>query len=310
MSFLPRSLLVGCVLLVVVDAALNSSQEQAPARTPKASSGSQPLPGLVWHTDYLEAMTQAQDQGRMLFLFFYNGPNDPSKLSFESRSLADPEVIQRLREHVLVKLPVSAKINLEDEEIHLLSDPAFEHMHGRQGIAVVDLKHQNEDYFGRVVSAFPFSPGLYYTPEALRVIVGLPAGSITQRTMIYAVRMHPERPESTQGKTSFYLIAQAKSHSLHQANIQVQGHHNWDSRFQTITSQLPGELVAQEVCAESWPGQTLIDAAVGCVDAWRQSPGHWSAVRRYHPLFGYDIRRGRNGIWYATGIFATRRQDQ
>jgi hypothetical protein len=29
-------------------------------------------------------------------------------------------------------------------------------------------------------------------------------------------------------------------------------------------------------------------------------------VRSRHPLFGYDIKRGQNGIWYATGIFGRR----
>ena len=63
---------------------------------------------------------------------------------------------------------------------------------------------------------------------------------------------------------------------------------------------------AQEVVAESWPNESLVEACVDCVDSWRQSPGHWRAVRSRHPLFGYDIKRGRNGIWYATGIFGRR----
>ena len=48
----------------------------------------------------------------------------------------------------------------------------------------------------------------------------------------------------------------------------------------------------------------LIDSCIDCVASWRHSPGHWGAVRGRHRLFGYDIRRGRNGIWYGTGIFA------
>jgi hypothetical protein len=40
------------------------------------------------------------------------------------------------------------------------------------------------------------------------------------------------------------------------------------------------------------------------VDSWRHSSGHWQGVSRPHRAFGYDIRRGRNGIWYGTGIFA------
>jgi hypothetical protein len=46
----------------------------------------------------------------------------------------------------------------------------------------------------------------------------------------------------------------------------------------------------------------MIDSCVDCVDSWRQSPGHWGAVRARQSRFGYDIRRGRNGIWYGTGI--------
>ena len=79
------------------------------------------------------------------------------------------------------------------------------------------------------------------------------------------------------------------------------------SQRDQINARLPANLVANEVCAESWPGQTLVEAAEECVDCWRQSPGHWDHVRRRHALFGYDIQRGRNGIWYAAGIFATPR---
>ena len=50
--------------------------------------------------------------------------------------------------------------------------------------------------------------------------------------------------------------------------------------------------------------QGMIDSCIDCVDSWRHSSGHWRGVSRRHRAFGYDIRRGRNGIWYGTGIFA------
>ena len=82
-----------------------------------------------------------------------------------------------------------------------------------------------------------------------------------------------------------------------------QGHHNWQNRFERINAKLSAGLLAQEVCAESWPGQGLLEAARECVHSWRQSPGHWDAVKTQHPVFGYDMQRGANGVWYATGIF-------
>ena len=55
-------------------------------------------------------------------------------------------------------------------------------------------------------------------------------------------------------------------------------------------------------------GFEQVDSAIDCVDCWRQSPGHWGAVRSDQPQFGYDIKKGENGIWYATGLFGNRQQ--
>jgi hypothetical protein len=142
-----------------------------------------------------------------------------------------------------------------------------------------------------------------YTPKQVDIIRNLPPGTPTQRALIYAVRTHPEGPASTDGTFDPVLAKEAERHSLHQARIQLQGHHNWDRRFRRINAALPSGLTACEVCAESWPGESLVEAAVECVNSWRQSPGHWAAVSVACPVYGYDMKLGRNGIWYATGIF-------
>lgn len=142
-----------------------------------------------------------------------------------------------------------------------------------------------------------------YTPEQLEIIRNLPPGTPTQQAIIYAIRTHPDAPASTNGTFDPMLAKEAERHSLHQARIQSQGHHNWDRRFRRINAALPAGMTATEVCAESWPGQTLAEAAAECVNSWRQSPGHWAAVSTACPLYGYDMKRGRNGVWYATGIF-------
>jgi hypothetical protein len=102
------------------------------------------------------------------------------------------------------------------------------------------------------------------------------------------------------------LLSEAESHSQYQARIRLQGHHRWAARFPRINALLPQGLTAREVCAESWPGESLVEAAIECVRCWRLSSGHWSAVRARQGRYGYDIKRGGNGIWYATGIFGGR----
>ncbi|MCG8586150.1 MAG: hypothetical protein MI757_15690, partial [Pirellulales bacterium] len=81
------------------------------------------------------------------------------------------------------------------------------------------------------------------------------------------------------------------------------GHQRWDERFRSIKARISSDLVPVEVCAESWPGENLVEAAIECVYSWRRSDGHWRSVSAYHPIYGYDMARGTNGVWYATGVF-------
>jgi hypothetical protein len=173
-------------------------------------------------------------------------------------------------------------------------------------LAVIDLAHQQAPYYGQVVSALPTTSGGFYQFQSNHVaaVLDLPAGTLTQRTMVFAVRTHPERPASTWGDADPVLVDEAAGHSEHQARIRNQGHHGWGSRFQRIIGRRARYGAPVEIVAESWPGENLTDACVDCVQSWRQSSGHWRNVRSPHTSYGYDIRRGSNGIWYATGIFA------
>lgn len=269
------------------------ARHQAAARLP-----------LNWYEDYATAYWAAYHQGRMLFILFADPEETSLGRQFETQILTDPTVREKLQEYVLVKLPRTAQVIQGGQPVVLLKDPAFSEMLGMEGVAIVDLVHRDQKQYGTVVSVFPFLEGKIYTVEQTNVILTLPPGTLTQRTLIYAVRTHPEQPASTNGQLDPLLVQEAESHAAYQARIQLQGHHHWETRFQRISSRLPGGLWAQEVCAESWPGQNLLEAAIECVRCWRLSAGHWSAVRAAHPRYGYDMKKGDNGVWYATGIFA------
>ncbi|MGE0609874.1 MAG: hypothetical protein AB7O62_22475, partial [Pirellulales bacterium] len=299
--FLLPMLMVACISLQTAYAAEPAKPKVAgPAKAkavPPAKSS------IKWHQDYSQAWNEAWKGGKMLFIYFQPTSLGSARANFESQSLA-PSVLQPFAgKFVWLKIPANARQPGAKANQTLLSHTAFAEMHGQPGIAVIDLESRNTRLYGQVVSAFPFPSGTYYGPRHLSVILGLPHGTLTQRTMVYAVRVHPEAPASAWGTFSHNLAGQAESHSNHQASINLQGHHNWDSRFQMINATLPGGLLAQEVVAESWPGQDMLTAAHECVNSWRQSDGHWSAVRSRHGLFAFDIKRGGNGIWYGTGLF-------
>ncbi|HUE70302.1 MAG TPA: hypothetical protein VMP01_05380 [Pirellulaceae bacterium] len=276
----------------------------------RADANSQPSTdnSIAWRSNYRAALEEAQAAGGMALLWFVDPAGEPENESRQrellSRCLADP----RESRFTPVRLPTDATLPATEETtaIRLLDHPAFAEMFGHPGIAIIDMRDECSPHFHHVVSVYPFVRGSI-SEQSLTALLDLPAGSLTQRTLVWAVRTQSDQPASTSGELSPLLMEEAASHSRHQAAICRQGHHCWEERFHKINERLPADLVAQEICAESWPGQGLLAAAQECVHSWRQSSGHWNAVRTRHPLFGYDMQRGANGIWYAAGVFGRNR---
>lgn len=294
---------VRCLLILVGLACTCLALASVPSDAP---AGDTPEAEVAWRSDYTKAMTQAESRNKMMFIYFCDPGGSQPCNRFKKETLDDPRVRHKLQDYVCVQIPLDAKIKVQGEDMVLLEHESFYEMLGKPGIAIVDFRSTEGSLRGSIVSTFPITEKLWYTPERMAVILDLPAGTLTQRTLIYAVRIHPDKPESTDGQPLPMLFEETLSHSQYQADIRLQGHHTWGSRFRRIVARLPGGMTASEVCAESWPGESLVEAAIECVRCWRFSEGHWSAVRARHRFFGYDMRRGGNGIWYATGIFGSR----
>jgi hypothetical protein len=261
----------------------------------------------AWLHDYAEALHKAKAEQKMLLVHFCKD-SDANCAAIE-RTLTVPQLRHTLQRYVLARVSTEAAISQQGKQVRLLEHSSFGELRGGPGLAVIDMVHKQQPFYGHVVSAVPTVSGGFYQfrPEHVPAVLDLPPGTLTQRTMIFAVRTHPERPASTHGEADPVLIDEAAKHSDHQARIRNQGHHGWGGRFQRIIGRLAGRNrfgAPVEIVAESWPGQTLTDACVDCVQSWRQSSGHWRNVKTHHASYGYDIRQGANGIWYATGIFS------
>ncbi len=257
---------------------------------------------LTWQTDYRAAMKDAAAAKQLLFIWFADPAQEGSNEKLAVNIFAAEAMRSQMARLTLLKLPTTTVIKQsDDKEIKLLEHRAFAELHRGPGLAMIDLRDEKQKHFGYVVTIYPFSRGAISVAR-LKTLCELPAGTLTQRTLMFAVRTHAAAPQSAWSPHSAYLSSEAEKHSVHQASINLQGHHNWEARFHQINSGLGGGS-SKEVCAESWPGQTLVAAAEECVHSWSQSSGHWSAVSARHAHFGYDMKRGTNGVWYATGIF-------
>lgn len=263
--------------------------------TVTAEEGMRSLGELHWYTDYAEAYSHARRTHSKLLIVFQEELSNRHE-TFEREVLASDELMNGLLDYVRVVVPTSE--TTPDEEGLLLEHSSFKHMQRMPGVAILDLSNPDAETFGHLVSAFPFSSGRSYTKSEMQTILGLPEGTITQRTLVYALRRHPGRPRSAYGAAHPYLMQQAHSHSGTMARTRSVGHHNWGYRFGQI-SRAVGP--AREV-AVAGRGYTLVDAANDCIRTWRSSPSHWNMMIRNARYMGYDMVQAGNGMWYATGI--------
>ena len=271
---------------------------------------------ILWETDYEFALEMARSSSRRLLIYLYadNASTIPEELAalsivsasrkFDANVLDDCFVRSGLCWYVLLKLPMDAKIideNGAEQSIHSL--PGFEHMIGHPGLVVIDFECRNTPYYGEVVGILPFLRGIPPTAAQTEVFLELPPGTLTQRTLIYAIRIHPDRPQSTNGEPAPAVMQAATEHALFQAERGVLSHHNFGERSYQVRVALGEGGMPAEICAQSQSGIGLFEGAIACVRAWRHSSGHWSIARKYHRYFGYDMARGKNGAWYAVGFF-------
>lgn len=234
---------------------------------------------IFWHSDYKKATALAKEQRKMLFISF----------DAELPPAFDDRVDEgRLEQYVFLRLARDAQINSDGKRVALLDHAAFAPLRKQAGFAIVDYRHRGPN-FRRVVSVLP----VQYVTAATHVaeLLKLPMGSLSQRTLIWAMRVHPEDPRSADGPRGEELMRHAARHSRSQANRNQQYHN------------LPPSANS-EIVAESWPwNRCIVGAALDIVNSWRQSPGHWSAASRSHRRFGYDMRSNGHK-WFATGVFA------
>ena len=265
---------------------------------------------VQWETDYDFARKTAKKLAKSLLIYLY-ADNDLPELpvgsacrKFDTVILDDETVRSELEGYVRLKLPVNAAITDEEgAKIPLLSLPGFEHMLEHPGLIVIDFASRDEPYYGQLTGILPFLRGECPTAKQTETFLTLPPGTLTQRTLVYAVRVHPDQPLSSEGEALPIVVQKATEHALYQAERGILGHQNFSVRSSQVKDVI-GTGNPSEICAQSRSGESLFEGAIGCMRAWRYSSSHWSIARKSHRYYGYDmVQSDRNGCWYAVGFF-------
>jgi hypothetical protein len=257
----------------------------------------------LWHDDYAKATNAAMKEKKDLIIHFYGQES-------LDKALDSAAVKKKLEKFVCLRVPVDYKF----QDKKLLDYPVLGDMRGKPGLVVVSYHDPKLETFGCLISVHPLIGTRYhwvpaYGADQVLVTLSLPAKStLTQRSLIYAIRVHPEVPQSVYSECHPAFMQHAEAHCRRQAGMQYQHHGDLIAVSNWLRTQGAAFNGASEVVAESWGhfvgGENVMEGSFACVDAWRHSSSHWGAVAGTHSYFGYDICQGRDGTWYACGIFA------
>ena len=290
----------GCIAWCAL-AVLPASAEDA-----KPAENTRQIGDLTWHTEYSTAYRQAKEEHKQLLLFFRDEKDLLTAGQLEQNVLAKPELKGALSKMVRVMIPTTTLIPVgkdakpEDKPVRLLDYNCFAHMQKQAGLAIVDLQDEKDHLFGKCVSAHPFSSNTLTNTGSVKIMLELPRGTITQRTLTYVLRVHPEQPASVWGQGDPMLYEQCRVASQLMVNYGSVGHHDWGNRSALVSSHFgysPMEV------ASIGGGSTLFEAAQSAVNVWRGSGTHWGMMITPNRFFGYDMVQAPNGTWFANGIF-------
>lgn len=261
---------------------------------------------LAWHTEYSTAYRQAKEERKQLLLFFRDEKDLLTAGQLEQNVLAKPELKAPLSKMVRVMIPTTTTIPVgkdakpEDKPVRLLDYNCFVHMQKQPGLAIVDLQDEKDHLFGKCVSAHPFSSNTLNSTGSVKIMLELPRGTITQRTLTYVLRVHPEQPVSVWGQGDAMLFEQCRIASQLMVNYGSVGHHDWGNRSALVGSHFG---VSPMEVSSIGGGATLFEAAQSAVNVWRGSGVHWGMMITPNRFFGYDMVQAPNGTWFANGIF-------
>jgi hypothetical protein len=254
-----------------------------------------------WHDSYVRAVVEATEKAKLLFIVF----EKPG-----SHEITD--VVEKVpvdSEHVYLRLPTESKLETNDGEIVLREDGFFNDLTTKTGIVVIDLLHKDkEKLYKQVVSVLPAHR---ITATNIETVIGLPYATLTQRSMVWAIRTHFRGPQSTQGYPDEALMAHAERHS-NRMIADERRTPSYLSGSMWVTPAMRHDMShpgSSEILVSSWPHRPIrdvMDAAEelirGWHDAYRGVPtGHWGVVMRRARAYGYDMK-SVNGFWLATGV--------
>ena len=154
-----------------------------------------------WSNNYDESMSRAYHTQSMVLMYFHVNNIDLNQDPLYKTLNSEP-IKTLIQNYVLITIPISTIHNINGKNIKLIDHYAYSELLGKPGLVIADFKNRDSKYYGEVISIYHYD----YSIESLISLFNLPYGSLTQRTLIFAIRTHREGPRSTDSQWSEFLM--------------------------------------------------------------------------------------------------------
>ena len=282
--------------------------EPEPAGTPDSTEPTVPVveekPGgqLSWHRDYLAAYDQAADsKTRLMMLFLGEGDiaDDAARAGLES---FEAEVA--LSDVTRLHLPVDFQV--DGTNTPLLQHRSFRHLGGQPGIVLIELSDPNSPLFGQAVSALPLTSDGRFPVEQVKRLIGLPGGSIGQRSLLFALRGAMASESGAIDSPLFNLSPNETLNDLANRNSRYMAHFGRVELFEsgrrlaTLRETFGKEAVSRELTFGTLDATSIQEAATQAVRHWTSTS---TSLNDPATTYGLDLFQSpETGRWYATLI--------
>lgn len=283
-----------------------ATEEASPAKPPETQ-----LAAVKWHEDYLSAYQEAiTKKSRLLMLF--RDRAEPDSVTTSTSGVGAPELQPLLEGFVRVVMPVNFVApggKAGESPKLLLEHRSFRHLGVRPGIAVVDLTDSTSPTFGRVVSAVHQPENGKYTPEILAEMLKLPAGSVSQRTLLLAVRTSVRNGGVSTLESSPLLNKLAGRNSRLMAYYGKSGSFEQENRQQAVAAVYGEDVELQELVYAADSATSIQEASIQAVQSWLQVPENLDVLSGQIEALGVEmVQSPDSDSWYATILIVRRVQ--
>ncbi len=280
------------------------------SETAEVTKPETPVDSLKWHSDYIAAYVEASQKKRYLLMLFRDAIAGGEPLASIDDVFA-PSMRPILEQFSRVELPLNAVMPILADKNNdsqkkglpnlLLKHRSFRHLGTQPGIAVVDLTNRSSPNYARVVTVLPLPESGQFQNGSLTLALNLPKGTISQRTLLFAIRSTVPDSSLSMREFNSTLVELAHRNSRYMSSAGQTGSFDQETRQQRIEQEFGPQAELKQLVFATDSEATIHEAALQAVTKWIETSESFDVLDAPATEMGMDMFQNfESGRWFVT----------